>query len=46
MVKATDEENREVTVDLYIKDEHGDVTTPGNVTVRFRIGSEPPIGRS
>ncbi len=36
VVKATDEASREVILDLYIKDEHGDVTTPGSATVRFR----------
>ncbi len=36
MVKVTHEESREVVLDLYIKDEHGDVTAPGSATVRFR----------
>jgi 3-methylfumaryl-CoA hydratase len=34
-VKAVDAESRQVTLDLFIKDEQGDVTAPGSAIVRF-----------
>lgn len=35
VVKAVDRERGEVTLEIFIKDEQGDVTTPGSATVRF-----------
>ena len=34
-VSAVDAASREVTLDLYVKDREGDVTTPGSAVVRF-----------
>jgi 3-methylfumaryl-CoA hydratase len=35
VVKAVDRDTGEVTLELFIKDEDGDVTTPGSAVVRF-----------
>jgi len=34
-VKVVDAARGEVTLDIFIKDEHGDITTPGSAIVRF-----------
>ena len=34
-VSAVDGESREVTLELFVKDQQGDVTTPGSAIVRF-----------